>query len=465
MAGIVNFGAYVPVYRLSGETAAKTWGGRGSADERAVANHDEDSVTMAVEAVLKALGSRDPKTVDGLLFASTTPPYSEKQNSTIVATVADLPKEVYTADFGNSLRAGTSALRAALDAVKSGSARNMLVAAADCRMVEAGSENELVFGDGAAALLVGNEDVALEVEGIYSVNAEFTDQWRRNKDAFVRTGDARFNQVFGYEGILREAVNGALKKFGVTREEISKIVYHAPDARTHRGLCQTLGWQPTATPDGKLFSTVGNTGTSFVFLSLIQALEDAKQGDRILLASYGQGSDVFLLRATDKLGALVRDGLKAQIASKRALANYGKFLKFRQLVQEERITPYSSQMMTWRDQKANLPLYGTHCTKCGLIQFPMRKVCWNCGSREVDDVKLAHRGSIVTYANDYLLPSPETPTPMVVADLEGGGRFYGQFTDTDPAEIKVGLPVELTFRRFHEGEGFINYFWKIRGVR
>ena len=55
------------------------------------------------------------------------------------------------------------------------------------------------------------------------MNAEFTDQWRRNKDAFVRTGDARFNQVFGYEGILREAVNGALKKFGVTTLVIGEI--------------------------------------------------------------------------------------------------------------------------------------------------------------------------------------------------------------------------------------------------
>jgi uncharacterized OB-fold protein len=51
---------------------------------------------------------------------------------------------------------------------------------------------------------------------------------------------------------------------------------------------------------------------------------------------------------------------------------------------------------------------------------------------------------------------------MAVADMEGGGRFYGQVTDCDPARVKIGTPVELTFRRFHQGGGFYNYFWKLR---
>jgi len=51
---------------------------------------------------------------------------------------------------------------------------------------------------------------------------------------------------------------------------------------------------------------------------------------------------------------------------------------------------------------------------------------------------------------------------MISADLEGGGRFYGQLTDCDPATVGFDMPVELCFRRIHEGEGFISYFWKFR---
>ncbi len=44
-------------------------------------------------------------------------------------------------------------------------------------------------------------------------------------------------------------------------------------------------------------------------------------------------------------------------------------------------------------------------------------------------------------------------------------RFYGLMTDCDPKQTRIGLPVELTFRRMYEGVGFYNYFWKCRPVR
>jgi uncharacterized OB-fold protein len=52
--------------------------------------------------------------------------------------------------------------------------------------------------------------------------------------------------------------------------------------------------------------------------------------------------------------------------------------------------------------------------------------------------------------------------PMLVIDLDGGGRVYLQGTDTGEGEIQVGTPVVLTFRRLHESGGNRNYFWKAR---
>jgi uncharacterized OB-fold protein len=38
-------------------------------------------------------------------------------------------------------------------------------------------------------------------------------------------------------------------------------------------------------------------------------------------------------------------------------------------------------------------------------------------------------------------------------------------TDRDPSVIKVGLPVEMTFRKFRQTEGVMVYWWKSRPIR
>jgi len=164
-AGIVSYGAYVPIYRLSLEEIARVWGSGPRKGEKAVSNSDEDSITMGVAAAVDCLRDSDSKSVDGLYFASTSAPYREKQSASIIAAALDLRRDAFTADFADSLGAGASALRAALDAVNSGSAKKVLVVASDCRLPPPNSAFEPLFGDGAAALLVGGDDVIAAVEG------------------------------------------------------------------------------------------------------------------------------------------------------------------------------------------------------------------------------------------------------------------------------------------------------------
>ncbi|MGH7267321.1 MAG: hydroxymethylglutaryl-CoA synthase, partial [Candidatus Rokuibacteriota bacterium] len=129
MIGITGLGVHVPRYRLAAETLAAVWGAGVGGGQRAVANHDEDSLTMAVEASLAALGERGGQDLGGVLLATTTPPYAEKSSAAILAAVVDAGRDVLAADLGGSLRAGTTGLRLALDAVRAGSAREVLVAA------------------------------------------------------------------------------------------------------------------------------------------------------------------------------------------------------------------------------------------------------------------------------------------------------------------------------------------------
>ena len=467
MVGIIDYGVYIPKYRLGRDVMAKAWGPRFISGERAVANHDEDSLTMATEAALNCLLGMDPKNVDGLIFASTTSPYLEKQASTLVATAADLPVEIYTADNLSSLRAGMAALRSAMDAVKGESAKNILVVAADTRKGEPGSDSEQLFGDGAAAVMVGKAGVVASIEGAYSLSEEFMDSWRKRDDDFIQKGDAGFVQAYGYGRMLPGCIQGILKKYEMKIADISHFVIPAPDSRVYARITKTLNLPAGSYLEDPLLTTVGDTGAASPFILLATALEKAKPGERILLCSYGAGNtDAFILQVTPEIERLKgKKGFSHYQAAKRPLTNYEKFLKFQSTLVNEPLKPYSSWALLWKEKKQNLQLYGTRCKKCGTFAFPRRRVCLKCSAKdEYEDVKLPRRGKIYTLAKDYLFPNPDPPTVMAVADMEGGGRFYGQMTDCNPAEVKIGMPVELTFRRFHEGEGFYNYFWKLRPI-
>jgi hydroxymethylglutaryl-CoA synthase len=465
MVGITDYGVYIPNYRLGRDILARAWGLRYVSGERAVAGHDEDSLTLAAGAALNCLAGLDPGGVDGLIFASTTSPYAEKQASTLVAAAADLRPEIHTADHLSSLRAGMAALRSAVDAVQGGSAGRILVAAADIRKGEPGSDTEQLCGDGAAAMMVGNSGVAVSFEGAYSLAEEFMDTWRRQDDDFIRKGDAAFVQAYGYARLVPACIQGLLRKHEMKMTEIAHFVIPAPDSRMYARVTKSLNLPPGSYPEDPLLTTVGDTGAAAPLLLLAAVLEKARPGERILLCGYGAGNaDAFLLRATPEIARLKdRRGVSHFLASKKALTSYEKFLKFQRTLPGDPLEPYSSWALLWKEKRQNLQLYGTRCRKCGTFAFPRRRVCLKCSAKDdYEDAKLPRKGRIYTLAKDYLFPNPDPPTVMAVADMEGGGRFYGQVTDCDPARVKIGMEVELTFRRFHQGEGFYNYFWKLR---
>ena len=147
------------MWRIGREEIARASGGPSMGGERSVASWDEDSLTMAVEACLDCLSGFDPKEIDGLLFASVSSPFKEKQVASMIAAALDLRNDIFTSDITTSTRAGTQAIKAACDAVNSGSARKALVTIADCRLAMPSSEFEQMFGDAAVAFLIGDDGV------------------------------------------------------------------------------------------------------------------------------------------------------------------------------------------------------------------------------------------------------------------------------------------------------------------
>jgi len=461
--GLLSVAGYVPRYRLSGKALAQVWGG-GGAGERAVANYDEDALTMATDAALNALGARDAGRVGGCFFASTSAPYVEKSNATLLATVLDLPATVLTADITGSLRAGTTALRLALDVVAAGSAPSVLVAAGDMRPVAPGGELEPVLGDAAGAALVGDDGVIARFAGAFTVSREFTDVWRTDGERYVQSlPDATFVKSHGLDRHLSEAVEGLLAKTGRKREDIAKVVLYGPDARTHAALFRQLKFPEAAMPKEPVIGRVGNAGTASSLLGLAAALEEVRPHDQVLVVSYGNGAEALLFEATDAIGAYrPARPIADQLAGGRPLAHYGKLLRFRRHVETEVIRAFSSVPTSVREERQNFRLYGQKCGDCGAVSYPRRHLCWKCSSTRLGDYKLGRRGRIFTFTKDHLVPNPDPPTVMAAADLDDGGRFYAQLTDCDPATVTFEMPVELTFRRIHEGDDYVNYFWKLR---
>jgi uncharacterized OB-fold protein len=73
--------------------------------------------------------------------------------------------------------------------------------------------------------------------------------------------------------------------------------------------------------------------------------------------------------------------------------------------------------------------------------------------------------TISTYTVDRLAYSLSPPVVAAVIDFEGGGRFQCELTDVDPAAVKIGDRVEMTFRRLFTANAVHNYFWKARPRR
>jgi hydroxymethylglutaryl-CoA synthase len=469
MVGITSFGAYIPYLRLP--LAAISGGKRTEGGpEKAVANYDEDALTLAVAAGIDCLRGIDRKTVDGVVFASTSYTFKEKQGAAIVAKALDLRRDVLTADVGDSLRAGTNALRAAIDSVKAGSAKRVLVVIGDTRMAAPRSALEGNLGDAGVAFLVGDTDVAASVTSTHVVADEIIDVWRTEGDPFVHSWEDRFVVDHGYRANVKEVVSGLLKKQSLEPKDFAKLVLFGPDKRSHGALARELKFDPTAQLQDPLFGQVGNCGAAFAPLQLAAALEDAKAGDKLLLVNYGDGADAFVIEVGPAIEKLRdRRAVRWYLKRRGEIPTYDMYLRFRQLLATEhdrRAGAGLSATKHFRDRDYEVSLLAQKCRKCSQVQYPHQRVCFTCYAKDdFDHVRLSDQiGALKSFTFDNFAGSPNPPLVATVTDILGA-RLYIQMTDANPKEVKLDLPVEMTFRKIHDAGGTPNYYWKCTPAR
>ena len=476
--GITSYGVYVPWYRLNRKIVSTALGplsGGALPGNKAVANYDEDSLTMAVAAGMDCLNEVERGKVEGMLFATTTAPYLERESAAIIATALDLPANIRTADFTDSLKSGTGALIFAGDSVKAGGSANMLVCGADCRLGKPGSLEEITFGDGAAAILMGSDGVIATLEGSYSVAYDFPDYRRLREDKFVRTTEARFIREAGYTKIIPEAITGLLRKYNLETKDFTKVAYPCLNARDYSTIGRKLGFQPEQLQQ-PLLAEIGETGTASPLILLTAILDEAKPGDNILIASYGNGADALFFKVTeDILKSNNRGQLKKQIEIHQQLSNYEKYLIIRgvmpvQVTSAEDISR-TQFPLTWRERKTILSLCGTRCKRCGTPQYPRQSICVNpdCGATdEMEEYRFSDKeATLFSFTEDFATATLNPPLTYAMLDFEGGGRFLFDLTDCETGMLKIGMTFKMGLRRKYidEARGVIGYFWKGIPVR
>jgi 3-hydroxy-3-methylglutaryl CoA synthase len=481
MTGITAYGAYIPRRRLQRKVvaSANAWFAPGLAGgakgERAMANWDEDSLTMAVEAGRDCLPAAEPDKdrafVDAIYFASTTGPFADRQHAGIAAAALQLPETISSTDVTSSQRAGLSALIAALDAAKAGRVKSPLVLAGEKRKARAASAQELAYGDGAAAVTVGNDKVIAKFVGSHSVTVDFVDHFRGEGEDFDYGWEERWIRDEGYTKIVPAAIKALLEKTGIAASDIAHFILPCPFAKLDQTIAKQSGIDPAKVRDN-LAATLGDTGSTHALLMLVAALEDAKPGEKILVAQFGQGCDALIFEATAALAELPkRNGVKGSLARRKEETNYLKYLAFNGLIEMEKgmraeVDKRTALSVLYRKNDMLLGLSGGKCRVCGTAQFPLSRICVNPNCKAVDSQDSygfsEKAGSVLSWSADFLTYAMDPPNHYGMITFAEGGRFMADITDVEQGQVDSGMKVRMAFRikDFDEKRGFRRYFWK-----
>lgn len=112
------------------------------------------------------------------------------------------------------------------------------------------------------------------------------------------------------------------------------------------------------------------------------------------------------------------------------------------------MTMFSSR--NWREYPHRYRREACKFKKSGKTYYPKRMIDPETSDRECECVILPDTGKIVTYTIVRIAPSQwgdQSPYALAIVELTDGTRVFGQMTDCDVEEVKIGMEVRLEFRR------------------
>ena len=122
----------------------------------------------------------------------------------------------------------------------------------------------------------------------------------------------------------------------------------------------------------------------------------------------------------------------------------------------------------WREQPSRYRLVGSKCKACGRVYFPRRWICPNCGSNEIEEYQLKHKGKVVMSSISYsVMVGWEESSPMQGAaiEIEDGPTIAAEIVESQE-ELQPGTEVRMTLRKIGKDSiGMYLYAYKFMPVK
>ncbi|MGJ3626929.1 zinc ribbon domain-containing protein [Sphingomonas sp. MMS24-JH45] len=390
--------------------------------ERAFCSWDEDVVTMAVG------GARLPRRA------------GPRRRPRVARRLHDLPlrrsvecgdrrlcigafHEIETSNAAGSQRVATTALIQALGA---GCVRRRAEAAIRCH-----DAAEIQGGAGAAAVTLGGEGVIATLLAATSRAVHFVDRFRAAGQPSDYAWEERWDPQ---QGLFQDRARSGARCPGAGRG--GRRRGRAPDpprrsaaSRRDRGGGAARDDRRRVRGAGRLYRRGARDADA--------GRGAAQAGRAHPLRRFGQGVDVLLFEATDRIGSQGGRGLAGAVADRLVTSDYLRMLSFADRIALDwgmRGEKHGKAALTeqYRASDQLDSFTGGRCAACGTVQFPVLASCVNaaCGTPAMAPVSLADEpAAIFTITSDWLSyhPAPPLAVGFVQFDigarlLDGGGR-------------------------------------------
>src|SRR3989338_2097925 len=226
--GILSYGIYIPFYRLKNKNIAAVWGKRASdienslgVKEKSVANFDEDSVTLAYEASVRALqnGQISASEINAILVGSESHPYAVNPTSTILGEFLSVGRNYLACDLEFACKAATAAMISVSSLIASAKINYGLIVGTDCAQAKPHDILEYTAASGSAAFILNrfSSQSRAKLISFSTFSSDTPDFWRRDGVRFPTHG-GRFTGEPAYFYHVESCGKMLLEKSGLDRK-------------------------------------------------------------------------------------------------------------------------------------------------------------------------------------------------------------------------------------------------------
>lgn len=261
-----------------------------------------DMAAFAIQDLLKQSGV-DPKSIDCLILATSTPDYILAPAATLVCEKVGL-KNAWGFDLNAACSGFLYALSVGSSFIESNRYERILVVGADQMSAIVNYEDRntcVLFGDGAGVILLEATDVEVGlVDYVFKANGKGTDFLSveaggskfpassitvANKKHFIQQdGKTVFkNAIEGMSSSCREI----MKRNKLQNQDVQWIIPHQANLRIIEAVSRNLDF-----PMEKVKVNIqkyGNTTAATIPLCLWDFKDDFKEGDNLLITAFGAG--------------------------------------------------------------------------------------------------------------------------------------------------------------------------------